>query len=47
MQIARACRERDLPYHWLAPRVEPATSAVLQAIAKASGTAIPPACACS
>jgi len=37
MQVARACRERDLPYHWLAPRVEPATSAVLQAIARGLG----------
>lgn len=37
MQIARSCRERELQYHWLSPRVEPPTSAVLLAIARNLG----------
>jgi DNA-binding CsgD family transcriptional regulator len=36
-RLAHACRERELPYHWLAPRVESPTSAVLSAIARDLG----------
>lgn len=36
-RIARTCRDRELPYYWLAPRVEPPTSAVLSAIARDLG----------
>ncbi|HEX3757707.1 MAG TPA: helix-turn-helix transcriptional regulator [Kofleriaceae bacterium] len=38
IQLAGRCRERGLPYHWLAPH-EPATPRVLRAIAEALGRA--------